>query len=89
MDYLLGGPFFFLFLIMGKKIMKEVLVGISILLLAILLLPVFIGFLWLTDPSTSFGELLILQNIVVGVSVLFFLLYFGRLFTALLKSTKA
>jgi len=74
---------------MGKKIMKEVLIAISLLLLAILLLPVFIGYLWLTDTSISFAELLVLPNLVVGSSVLFFLLYFSRLFTALLKSTKA
>jgi len=89
MGYLLGRPFFFLFLIMGKKIMKEVLVAISLLLLAILLLPVFIGFLWLTDTSISFAELFVLSNLVVGSSVFFFLLYFSRLFIALLKSTKA
>lgn len=74
---------------MGKSVLQEVLVIISLLLLAIVCLPVFFLFLWLTDANKSISDLLILTNILSGIGILFLVMYFGRMFFTLLKSLKA
>lgn len=74
---------------MGKSILQEILVGISLLLLAVLCLPFFFMFLWLTDTTKSVSDLLFLPNILVGIVILFIVLYFGRIVLKLLKSVKA
>ena len=82
-------PHLFLFLIMGKSILQELLVIISILLLSVVCLPIFFLFLWLTDTSKSISDLLFFPMIVSGVGVLFFSLYLGRMLFVFLKSIKA
>lgn len=74
---------------MGKSILQEFLVGISLLLLAVLCLPIFFMFLWLADTSNSLSDLLFLPNILAGIVILFMVLYFGRIVFKLLKSVKA
>jgi hypothetical protein len=74
---------------MGKSILQEILVGISLLLLAVLCLPIFFMFLWLTDTTKSIADLLFLPNILAGIVILFVVLYFGRIVFKLLKSVKA
>ena len=79
----------FLFLIMGKSILQELLVIISILLLSVVCLPIFFLFLWFTDTSKSISDLLFFPMILSGVGVLFFSLYLGRMLFVFLKSIKA
>lgn len=74
---------------MFKSILKEILVGFSLLLLAVPCLPIFFIFLWLTDTSIPFADLLYLPNILVGIIILFVILYFGRIVFKLTKSVKA
>ena len=74
---------------MGKSILQELLVIISILLLSVVCLPIFFLFLWLTDTSKSISDLLFFPMILSGVVVLFFSLYLGRMLFVFLKSIKA
>lgn len=79
----------FLFLVMGNVILRELLVILSILLLSVIGLPVFFMFLWLADTTSSLSELLFLPTILIGIGILFFTLYFARMFYSVLKSIKA
>jgi len=79
----------FLFLVMGKSILQELLVAISILLLSVVSLPIFFLFLWLTDTSKSISDLLFFPMILSGIGILFFSLYLGRMLFVFLKSIKA
>jgi hypothetical protein len=79
----------FLFLVMGKSILQELLVAISILLLSVVSLPIFFLFLWLTDTSKSISDLLFSPMILSGIGILFFSLYLGRMLFLFLKSIKA
>jgi hypothetical protein len=74
---------------MGKDILQEILVGFSLLLLAVLCLPIFFMFLWLTDTTKSVSDLLVPLNILFGIGILFIVLYFGRIVLKLVKSVKA
>jgi hypothetical protein len=74
---------------MGKIILKELLIAISILLLSVLGLPIFFMFFWLSDTSKSIAELLFLPMILLGIGILFITLYLGRMLFSLLKSIKA
>jgi putative effector of murein hydrolase LrgA (UPF0299 family) len=57
--------------------------------LAVLCLPIFFIFLWLTDTTKSLADLLYLPDILTGIVILFIALFFGRLVLVLLKSIKA
>jgi hypothetical protein len=72
-----------------KSFFQGVLVVISLLLLAVLCLPVFFYFLWLSDTTKSIADLLFLPNILIGIVILFIALSFGRIVLVLLKSVKA
>jgi len=72
-----------------KSFFQGVLVVISLLLLAVLCLPIFFYFLWLTDTTKSIADLLYLPNILTGIVILFIALFFGRIVLVLLKSIKA
>jgi hypothetical protein len=72
-----------------KSFFQGVLVVISLLLLAVLCLPVFFYFLWLSDTTKSIADLLFLPNILIGIVILFIALIFGRIVLVLLKSVKA
>jgi hypothetical protein len=72
-----------------KSFFQGVLVAISLLLLAVLCLPIFFYFLWLTDTTKSIADLLYLPNILTGIVILFIALFFGRIVLVLLKSIKA
>jgi hypothetical protein len=72
-----------------KSFFQGVLVIISLLLLAVLCLPVFFYFLWLSDTTKSIADLLFLPNILIGIVILFIALSFGRIVLVLLKSVKA
>jgi hypothetical protein len=74
---------------MMKSFFQGVLVAISLLLLAVLCLPIFFYFLWLTDTTKSIADLLFLPNILTGIVILFIALFFGRIVLVLLKSIKA
>jgi hypothetical protein len=74
---------------MMKSFFQGVLVAISLLLLAVLCLPIFFYFLWLTDTTKSIADLLYLPNILTGIVILFIALGFGRIVLVLLKSIKA
>jgi hypothetical protein len=74
---------------MMKSFFQGVLVVISLLLLAVLCLPVFFYFLWLSDTTKSIADLLFLPNILIGIVILFIALSFGRIVLVLLKSVKA
>jgi hypothetical protein len=74
---------------MMKSFFQGVLVAISLLLLAVLCLPVFFYFLWLSDTTKSIADLLFLPNILIGIVILFIALSFGRIVLVLLKSVKA
>jgi hypothetical protein len=73
---------------MGKSILQELLVVVSILLLSVVCLPIFFMFLWFADTSKSISDLLFLPTILSGVGVLFFSLYLGRMVFVFLKSIK-
>jgi hypothetical protein len=62
-----------------KSFFQGVLVVISLLLLAVLCLPVFFYFLWLSDTTKSIADLLFLPNILIGIVILFIALSFGRI----------
>jgi putative effector of murein hydrolase LrgA (UPF0299 family) len=72
-----------------KSFFQGVLVVISLLLLAVLCLPIFFYFLWLSDTTKSIADLLFLPNILIGIVILFIALSFGRIVLVLLKSVKA
>jgi len=74
---------------MMKSFFQGVLVVISLLLLAVLCLPIFFYFLWLSDTTKSIADLLFLPNILIGIVILFIALSFGRIVLVLLKSVKA
>jgi hypothetical protein len=74
---------------MLKSFFQGVLVAITLLLLAVLCLPIFFIFLWLTDTTKSLADLLYLPDILTGIVILFIALFFGRLVLVLLKSIKA
>jgi hypothetical protein len=74
---------------MGKIILKELLVAISILLLSVIGLPIFFIFFWLSDTTKSISELLYLPMVLLGIGILFITLYLGRMLYSLLKSIKA
>jgi hypothetical protein len=74
---------------MGKIILKELLVAISILLLSVIGLPIFFMFFWLSDTTKSISELLYLPMVLLGIGILFITLYLGRMLYSLLKSIKA
>ena len=74
---------------MLKIFFQGVLVAITLLLLAVLCLPIFFIFLWLTDTTKSLADLLYLPDILTGIVILFIALFFGRLVLVLLKSIKA
>ena len=68
--------------------MKEILVALSIFLLSIVGLPVFFLFLWLTDTTKSFSELMDLPHLLSGLGILFLVLYFARMILIASKSLK-
>lgn len=71
---------------MVKSISKEILLFVIYLFGAVLCLPFFFIFLWLTDSTVAISDLLTFTYIFSGLVILLLNIYFGRWLLLLLKS---
>jgi hypothetical protein len=71
-----------------KKMFQEILLLLLYLIFAFLSVPFFLFFLWISDDTVIYSDLLIPPFILIGMVIIVFNIYFARGLFKVLKSTR-